>query len=101
MFPQGHSVLLIAFRTACRPRPAGARALRNATLTLLWRLGFRPIVVRECVGDRVAGAIEWNLFDIDAKFGDVEALDDVVDYLERVAPVTARDVERAVRIGQD
>ena len=64
-------------------------------------LGFRPIVVRECVGDRVAGAIEWNLFDIDAKFGDVEALEDVLDYLERVVPFTARDVETAVRIAQD
>jgi maleamate amidohydrolase len=63
-------------------------------------LGFRPIVVRECVGDRVAGAIEWNLFDIDAKFGDVEALEDVLDYLERVAPFTARDAERTVQIGQ-
>src|ERR671936_588623 len=48
-------------------------------------LGFRPIVVRECVGDRVAGAVEWNLFDIDAKFGDVEPLEAVLEYLERVA----------------
>jgi N-carbamoylsarcosine amidase len=48
-------------------------------------LGFRPIVVRECVGDRVAGAVEWNLFDIDAKFGDVEPLETVLEYLERVA----------------
>ena len=64
-------------------------------------LGFRPIVVRECVGDRVAGAIEWNLFDIDAKFGDVEALEDVLDYLEHVAPFTTHDAERAVRIAQD
>ena len=46
--------------------------------------GFRPIVVRECVGDRVAGVVEWNLFDIDAKFGDVEALDTVVAYLENL-----------------
>jgi maleamate amidohydrolase len=46
--------------------------------------GFRPIVVREGVGDRVAGVVEWNLFDIDAKFGDVESLDTVVDYLERI-----------------
>ena len=36
--------------------------------------GFRPIVVREAVGDRVPGVVEWNLFDIDAKFGDVEPL---------------------------
>jgi N-carbamoylsarcosine amidase len=44
--------------------------------------GFRPIVVRECVGDRILGAVEWNLFDIDAKFGDVEPLDAVLSYLQ-------------------
>ena len=48
-------------------------------------LGFRPIVVRECVGDRIAGVIEWNLFDIDAKFGDVESLETVLDQLAGVA----------------
>jgi N-carbamoylsarcosine amidase len=48
-------------------------------------LGFRPIVVRECVGDRVVGAVEWNLFDIDAKFGDVESLETVLDYLAAIA----------------
>jgi N-carbamoylsarcosine amidase len=64
-------------------------------------LGFRPIVVRECVGDRVAGAIEWNLFDIDAKFGDVEALDAVLDYLERVAPFTVREAEIGARSARD
>lgn len=47
--------------------------------------GFRPIVVREAVGDRVAGVVEWNLFDIQAKFGDVESVDDVVAYLEKLA----------------
>lgn len=45
--------------------------------------GFRPIVVRECIGDRIAGAVEWNLFDIDAKFGDVEPLEAVLDHLRR------------------
>jgi maleamate amidohydrolase len=44
--------------------------------------GFRPIVPRECVGDRVAGVIAWNLFDIDAKFGDVEPLADVLAHLQ-------------------
>lgn len=43
--------------------------------------GFRPIVVREAVGDRVAGVVEWNLFDIQAKFGDVEPVDVVLRYL--------------------
>ena len=51
--------------------------------------GFRPIVVRECVGDRVAGVVEWNLFDIDAKFGDVEPLETVLDYLERIEAFSA------------
>jgi len=44
--------------------------------------GFRPIVVREAVGDRVPGVVEWNLFDIDAKFGDVEPLERVLEYLD-------------------
>jgi len=46
--------------------------------------GFRTIAVRECIGDRIPGAVEWNLFDIDAKFGDVESVDDCVAYLNRV-----------------
>ena len=52
--------------------------------------GFRPIVVREAVGDRVPGVVEWNLFDIDAKFGDVEALEDVLSYLDGIEPFTSR-----------
>lgn len=48
--------------------------------------GFRPIAVRECIGDRVPGAVDWNLFDIDAKFGDVESLETVLDYLRRNQP---------------
>ncbi len=48
--------------------------------------GFRPIVVREAVGDRVPGVVEWNLFDIDSKFGDVESVDTVVDYLNGIEP---------------
>jgi N-carbamoylsarcosine amidase len=43
--------------------------------------GFRPIVVREAVGDRVPGVVEWNLFDIDAKFGDVVSLETTLAYL--------------------
>ena len=44
--------------------------------------GFRPILVREACGDRVPGVTEWNLFDIDAKFGDVEPLEKVLTYLD-------------------
>lgn len=52
--------------------------------------GFAPIVVREAVGDRVPGVVEWNLFDIDAKFGDVEDLDTVVAYLEGLPAAAER-----------
>jgi len=52
--------------------------------------GFRPIVVREAVGDRVPGVVAWNLFDIDAKFGDVESLERVLDYLAEVEPFVSR-----------
>jgi nicotinamidase-related amidase len=54
--------------------------------------GFRPIVVREAVGDRVPGVVEWNLFDIDAKFGDVEPLERVLGYLNELEPVAAESV---------
>jgi maleamate amidohydrolase len=60
--------------------------------------GFRPIVVRECVGDRVVGVVEWNLFDIEAKFGDVEPLEAVLAYLERLAPAREAQAVRAERV---
>jgi nicotinamidase-related amidase len=56
--------------------------------------GFRPIVVREGVGDRVPGVVEWNLFDIDAKFGDVESVDRVVEYLEGIEHFASRTAPR-------
>lgn len=52
--------------------------------------GFRPIIVREGVGDRVPGVTEWNLFDIDSKFGDVEPLQRVLDYLDNIEPHSER-----------
>ena len=58
--------------------------------------GFRPIVVREAVGDRVPGVVEWNLFDIDAKFGDVEPLERVLDYLAGIEPFESRSDAVAV-----
>jgi N-carbamoylsarcosine amidase len=46
--------------------------------------GFRTIAVRECIGDRVPGAVAWNLYDIDAKFADVESVDRCLEYLNSV-----------------
>ena len=44
--------------------------------------GYRVIVPRECVGDRHDGPHDANLFDINAKYGDVVAKADVIGYLE-------------------
>lgn len=44
--------------------------------------GFIPIVVRDAVGDRHPAPHEANLFDMDAKYGDVESEADVLKYLE-------------------
>lgn len=46
--------------------------------------GFRPIAVKEAIGDRIPGAVLWNLFDIDAKFGDVETVERCIQYLDTV-----------------
>lgn len=43
--------------------------------------GYRTIVPSECVGDRSEGPHKWNLFDIDAKYADVEPLASVLAYV--------------------
>ncbi len=55
--------------------------------------GFRPIVPRECSGDRAKGPHEANLFDIDQKYGDVMSLDDVMNELDKLAPKQAKIVD--------
>jgi nicotinamidase-related amidase len=51
--------------------------------------GFSVLVPRQCVGDRALGPHEANLFDIQAKYGDVIELADALDYL-RVRAGVAR-----------
>ena len=48
--------------------------------------GFRPMIPRECVGDRADGPHEANLFDLDQKYADVMSLDEVKAELARLAP---------------
>jgi maleamate amidohydrolase len=43
--------------------------------------GFRVIVPRQCVADRVAMSHAVHLFDIDSKYGDVVDLDTVIEAL--------------------
>jgi maleamate amidohydrolase len=52
--------------------------------------GYRPLVPRDAVGDRNPAAHEANLYDIDAKYGDVVSLDDAIAHLEEVAAAHAR-----------
>lgn len=46
--------------------------------------GFRPMVVREGVGDRSQAAHDQSLFDLDAKYADVVSRDETLQYLRQV-----------------
>jgi maleamate amidohydrolase len=59
--------------------------------------GYHTVVVREAVGDRAPGPHEANLFDIDAKYGDVVDLADALDYLRSFAG----NVDFAARAQED
>lgn len=58
----------------------------RATVVDALQYGFRPVVPREAVGDRNEQAHETNLYDIDAKYGDVVAVRNALEYLEETAP---------------
>lgn len=51
--------------------------------------GFRVIVPKECVGDRHDAPHEANLFDINAKYGDVVSRDDVIARFNQIAGAAA------------
>jgi maleamate amidohydrolase len=42
--------------------------------------GFRPIIVRETVGDRSQAAHEQSLFDLHSRYADVVGIDEVLSY---------------------
>ena len=46
--------------------------------------GFRPIVPLEAVGDRATEPHVASVFDIDAKYGDVVALEEVLGYFAKI-----------------
>jgi maleamate amidohydrolase len=56
----------------------------RATAVDALQYGYRPVVPREAVGDRNPDAHEANLYDIDAKYGDVVSVEEVLEYLEEV-----------------
>jgi len=52
--------------------------------------GYRPIVPREAVGDRNPDAHAASLYDLDAKYGDVVSLAEVIEHLEELVAAHAR-----------
>lgn len=55
----------------------------RATAVDAAQLGFRPLVVREAVGDRSVLANETNLMDIQARYGDVISVQEALGYLTK------------------
>jgi len=53
----------------------------RATVTDACARGYRVVVPESCVGDRSSEQHEANLYDIEAKFGDVRPTDEVENYL--------------------
>lgn len=62
----------------------------RATVVDALQHGYRPLVVREAVGDRNPDAHAANLYDIDTKYGDVVLLEEALDHLEEIAAAHAR-----------
>jgi nicotinamidase-related amidase len=56
----------------------------RATATDARSYRFKPIILRDCVGDRAAAAHDWTLFDIQARFADVVSLNNILAHLERL-----------------
>jgi nicotinamidase-related amidase len=57
----------------------------RATVVDAVQSGFKPAVVREAVGDRSQAAHDQSLLDMQAKYADVVALDDVLAHLSKPA----------------
>jgi maleamate amidohydrolase len=62
----------------------------RATVVDALQHGYRPVVPREAVGDRDPAAHEASLYDIDAKYGDVVSLTQVLEHLEVANAAYAR-----------
>ena len=58
----------------------------RATVIDSMQLGYYTIIPRQCVGDRASGPHESNLFDLDTKIADVVDKEEVIEYLNKLAP---------------
>ena len=62
----------------------------RATAVDALQYGFRPVIPREAVGDRNEQAHEANLYDVDAKYGDVVFVGEMIGYLQELGTAQAR-----------
>ncbi|CAN5879797.1 N-carbamoylsarcosine amidohydrolase [soil metagenome] len=62
----------------------------RATAVDALQYGFRPVIPREAVGDRNEQAHEANLYDVDAKYGDVVSVREALDHLEELGAANTR-----------
>lgn len=62
----------------------------RATVVDCVQHGYRPLIPREAVGDRNRTAHEANLYDMDAKYGDVVSLAETLEHLEALSAAHAR-----------
>jgi nicotinamidase-related amidase len=69
------TLIIVGCTTSGCVRATAVDSLQNA---------FRPMIVREGVGDRSKAAHEQSLFDLNAKYGDVVSLDETLEYLRTV-----------------
>jgi nicotinamidase-related amidase len=69
------TVILAGCTTSGCVRATTVDALQN---------GFRPMVVREAVGDRMKPAHEQSLFDMQIKYADIVTLEETVEYLKKL-----------------
>ena len=77
------TVIIAGFTTSGCVRATAVDALQH---------GFRPIVVRQAVGDRADGPHDANLFDLHAKYADVLDLAEVAKYLTNLADDETREL---------
>jgi maleamate amidohydrolase len=69
------TLIIVGCTTSGCVRASAVDAIQN---------GYRPIVVREAVGDRSAAAHEQSLFDLHAKYADVTGLEETRAYLDGI-----------------
>ena len=79
--PECDSVIVTGASTSGCVRATAVDALQH---------GYRTVVPREAVGDRNPEAHAANLYDIDAKYGDVVSLEEALGRLEELAGTHAR-----------